>query len=92
MENLPLIERRISEINSITFMPNLWILTEIKCAADWSELHTLLKSIKDKKLSIKLLILSPFDIKIPNYVREIKEFCLASLFMFLVKMMYQSID
>ena len=57
-------------------MPNLWILTEVKTLVDWEGLYSLVKSIKDKKLSIKLLILSPFDIEIPNSVRNIKEFTL----------------
>lgn len=57
-------------------MPNLWILTEVKNLVDWEGLYSLVKSIKDKKLSIKLLILSPLDIEIPNSVRNIKEFTL----------------
>jgi hypothetical protein len=57
-------------------MPNLWILTEVKTLVDWEGLYSLVKSIKDKKLSIKLLILSPLDIEIPNSVRNIKEFTL----------------
>lgn len=57
-------------------MPNLWILTEVKTLVDWEGLYPLVKSIKDKKLSIKLLILSPLDIEIPNSVRNIKEFTL----------------